>query len=279
MLTILLVAYNHESTISASLDSVLGQQTKYPYVVWIAEDCSSDGTLKICKKYTEKYPSKIKLFSQKNNTKGKHFSRILSTIDTKYFAHLDGDDYWCDSRKLQTALNVLERNPKYITFAHDTLYYDNASSTKKSLVHEIHRTIIKNPVDLYRAPYLHASARIHRNIPDMKDHFRKVQNAGDIFMFYYFLDKGPLYYCDKIMSVYNISGKGSWSKLSVAKQTTAGEVAFYNVNKMLGYRHDKFFSQKIKDVSTLTRLKKLLGTRLGWKTYILLLKGQAAGLN
>ena len=47
-------------SIAKALESVLKQETKYPYEIWLCEDCSTDGTLMICNDYAKRYPDKIK---------------------------------------------------------------------------------------------------------------------------------------------------------------------------------------------------------------------------
>jgi hypothetical protein len=48
----------------------------------------------------------------------------------------------------------------------------------------------------------------------------EVNHFTYLILFYSMLNKGPLYYYDKVMSVYNITGTGIWSKLSKKQQIT-----------------------------------------------------------
>ncbi len=268
ILTVLVLTYNHEDTLEAALDSVLNQKTKYVYEIWIAEDCSTDQTIQICRKYVKKYPNRVKLLAQPVNTKLRHFRDVLCKINTTYLTILEGDDRWCDNKKIQVAIDTLERNPEYVTFAHDTLYDDALTNTKKSLVHDIHQASIKNPVNLHSTPYLHTSARVHRNVLDLKVYFRKFPDVRDIHLFYGYLDKGPLYYHDKIMSVYNINSSGAWNKLPAMEQALQTEAAYYSCNKLLKFRHDSFFTKKVSNIKRLVYAKKILGVKSGWAFYI-----------
>lgn len=269
-LTVIIFTYNHEDYIAKAIDSVLEQETTYPYEIWLCDDCSTDSTLTICIKYAKKYPDKIKLFAQPVNTysspdKVNHVEIALKRVNTKYFCILDGDDAWCDKNKIQCALDILEKNPEYITFAHDTIFNDIVNQTKKSLVHEIYNTEIQNPVTLEKnVLYLHTSSRIHRNVVK----FSKNPDAyADIFLFYIFLDKGPLYYHDEIMSVYNITGRGSWSGMSGADVKKANAIQLYKINKFINYKYDAFFTERIGEIKTLEFLKKIFGKKLGWKLW------------
>jgi glycosyltransferase involved in cell wall biosynthesis len=267
MLTVIILAYNHEATLRAAIDSVLTQNTTYPYRIWLCEDHSTDRTLEVCAEYAKKYPDRITVIAQPTNTGVGHLRDALCRVTTPYLTILDGDDYWCDDEKIQTALDTLERHPEYTTFAHDTWLDDTRRKIRKSLVHDNHKASLESRLDLLTAPYLHMSARIHRNVVD----FSRVPvgtKVFDIHLFYMHLDKGPLYYSDRVMSVYNITGVGMWSKLSEANRQKNTALAFFSLNWLLDYRYDSFFTAKVSRYA-LPTLKKLLGKRLGWNVYLL----------
>ena len=270
LLTVIIITYNHKNSIADAVDSVLEQKTTYPYEIWLCDDCSTDGTTTICSDYANKYPDKIKLFAQPVNTysnKIPHFIIAFRKVKTKYLSMLEGDDAWCDVNKIQTALEILENNPQYITFAHDTLVNDIKQGTKKSLVHEIHKTEIQNPVTFENITYLHTSSRIHRNVfkfPEVRYVYK------DLFLFYIYLDKGPLYYHDKIMSIYNITGTGVWSSLSTTEVNKANALLQYKLNVFFNYKHDAFFTSRIQEGKILRLLKKIFGKNFGWKLWYIL---------
>lgn len=270
LLTVIIFTYNHKDSIAKAVDSILEQKTAYSYEIWLCDDCSTDGTTAICADYAKKYPDKIKLFTQTVNTyssRTTHIEVALKKVNTKYLSLLDGDDFWCDNQKIKIALDFLENNPQYVTFAHDTLFNDVVNGTKKSLVHAVYETEIQNPVTFKNISYLHISSRIHRNIvkfPEGRD------ASSDIFLFYLFLDKGPLYYYDKIMSVYNITGKGAWSGMSIADVNKANALLQYRLNIFFKYKYDTFFTSRIGETKILVFLKKIGGMKLGWELWRIL---------
>lgn len=276
LLTTIIFAYNHEETIAKAINSVLEQKTDYPHEIWLCEDCSTDNTLEICKKYVEQYPDKIKLFAQPVNTfklsrEQNHVYQAFNRIDKKYFCYLDGDDYWCDENKIQVALDALENNPEYTTFAHDTLVKNdqNGTETSLALASGLARAQVKNKITLDKLVhfrcYFHPSARIHRNVID----FSKIPDGllVDTFLLYVFFDKGHLYYCDKIMSVYNITGHGSWSKLSSKEQKKANSELFYKINHFFDYKYDGHFSRMVMKSNILKIFKLIFRKRLGWRLW------------
>ena len=274
-ITILVPTYNQEDSIGKTLDSILEQETKYNYKILIAEDCSTDKTVQICQKYVDKYPDKIELIAQTENTNAEHLRAVLFGITSKYLTILDGDDYWSSPNKLQKAVSFLDKNPNYITFAHDTLYNDKVKKAKQSLVHDIHKATIKNPMTFDNMLYLHTSARTYRNNINLGKAFDGGRPLGDLNLLYLYLNRGPLYYHDEIMSVYNITGKGIWSKLPRQEQVLAEELANYNCNKLLDFQQDEFFTNRAARPGRLRKLKRLLGMRLGWSMYVRIAKAGA----
>lgn len=282
LLTIIILAYNHEGPIAKAIESVLEQKTEYPYEIWVCEDCSTDNTLEICKKYAQEYPDKIKLFAQPVNTfnlppEQNHVHQAFRRLDTKYFCYLDGDDYWCDENKIQIALDILENNPEYSTFAHDTLIKNHLENTEYSFVHDEYKIEIENPVVFgTEAPFLLSSSRIHRHVVD----FSKKNIAVDYLIFFSALEKGPLFYYDKIMAVYNINNKGHWCSLGNKIRELNGMFA-YKLSLLFDFKKDEFCTQKLKWYDNANGLgnkyykrlilcKKIFGTKLGWKIWFVL---------
>lgn len=277
LLTAIILTFNNEDTIERCIKSLVEQSTKYDYEVHIYDDCSFDANLKICNKYFDKYPDKIKLFPQKENTFLKPYKKTqaykaIQNIKTKYFCIIEGDDYWCDENKIEIALDFLEKNPNYVGFAHDTLQSNEFDGSKKSWVHDIAKYKITNPVEFDdRFIFLMTSSRIFRNC--------EFKNCGiwpvDYLVYYYHLSKGPIYYYDKIMAVYTISDKGTFATLDNKKITDMNAMFAFKVVSLLKFRHEKLCTEMLKNYDTmhgvgLKYYKRLLifkiifGNKLGW---------------
>lgn len=113
-ISIAMLAYNHEKFIGKAIESVLMQKTSYTYKIIIAEDFSTDNTREIVLEYKKKYPDKIKLILQdKNVGASQNNGDLLSNLEGKYIAALEGDDYWTDPLKLQKQVDFLEENKDY----------------------------------------------------------------------------------------------------------------------------------------------------------------------
>ena len=114
LVSILMPTYNHEKFISKSIESALSQKTGKIWELLINDDCSTDSTLTIAKKYESRFPDKIKVFSQTvNHGLLENYKFLLEHSHGKYIAILESDDIWSDDSKLEKQVSFLEKNEEY----------------------------------------------------------------------------------------------------------------------------------------------------------------------
>ena len=114
MVDVYVLTYNHEKYIAKALDSILMQKVKFKYRILVGDDCSTDNTRKILKKYKKNHPDIINLFFRDKNVGMKENSRLLhKELKAKYVAVIEGDDYWIDEYKLQKQYEFLEKNSDF----------------------------------------------------------------------------------------------------------------------------------------------------------------------
>jgi glycosyltransferase involved in cell wall biosynthesis len=114
LVSIAMLAYNHENYIREAIESVLQQKTFFNYKIIIAEDFSNDETRKIVLEYQQKHPDIIKLILQNKNVGASQNNiDLLSNLEGEFIAALEADDYWTDPLKLQKQVDFLEANPDY----------------------------------------------------------------------------------------------------------------------------------------------------------------------
>ena len=132
LVSIVTITYNHEPYIRKCIEGVLMQKVNFPIEFIIAEDCSADRTLAICKEYAEKYPDLIKLITTENNVGAiANERRAMKAAKAKYIAFCEGDDYWTDPLKLQKQVDFLEKNPEYSVTFHRCKHYNVVDGTTK----------------------------------------------------------------------------------------------------------------------------------------------------
>ena len=107
-----MVTYNQERYIADAIQSVINQQTDFPFRLIIGEDSSTDGTREICLHYAIKYPETIHLVLHDfNQGLVKNYKSLFDVSTAQYVAFLEGDDYWCNNNKLQMQVEILENDP------------------------------------------------------------------------------------------------------------------------------------------------------------------------
>ncbi|MCL7743684.1 glycosyltransferase family 2 protein [Guyparkeria hydrothermalis] len=120
--------YNHEQYIGDALNGFLNQKTDFPFEVIVYDDCSSDRTAEIIKRYWGKYPQIIKpIFATENQySQGVRVNPeiIFPHAKGRYIALCEGDDFWIDDVKLQRQKDFLDANPEYVVCYTDIQSFD-----------------------------------------------------------------------------------------------------------------------------------------------------------
>lgn len=267
ILTVFLITYNHEKTIRETLDGIVKQKTKYPFVVKILEDASTDGTLAICHEYADRYPSLIQIIAQPVNTRCAHVRvAIDNEITTPYFTFIEGDDYWINDKHLDKAISFLEKNADYNMYASNM--YNKCADFQKDAFESQHLTPEKvgHDISIDNYIYLQTAGRVYRKVFDFKS-LPKGTVESDIYLYYLYLDKGKSYFDHEIDHVYRISNTGSWNSLSSQEKRNAFYDVVYTAGKLLNYRHAKFLVKQLPRCK-IKKLRKIIGPKLTLRIFV-----------
>ncbi len=216
------ITYNHEKFIEASLDSMLMQETNFPFEIIIHDDCSTDKTATIIREYAKKFPHIISpvLATENKYSKGVSvFSPIYEKAVGRYVAILEGDDYWRDDLKLQKQVDFLDNNNNndYVLSYNNSIVIDEDNQLVRK---------IRNPSskDYTRDQMICGEVTISTNTVM----FRKVNLAlenkknilgGDIVLWHVLGRHGKSKYQEEIIySAYREHSGGVWSRLDHAEQ-------------------------------------------------------------
>lgn len=211
MVSVIMLAYNHEKYIRKAIESVLNQKTNFQLEILIHDDASTDRTPMIIKEYEEKYPGIVKATYERENQWSRdlyHFRKIVygQEINGKYFALCECDDYWIDEGKLQKQIDFLETHQEYSMCMTNALMLNVATGETK-------------PVDIFPKEGTYSQeeqikAGLGSNFPatasfvfrtkflkDMPEFFYKSASL-DYPIRQYYADRGNVYYFGEAMSVY-----------------------------------------------------------------------------
>lgn len=114
MVTVVVCTYNQENWIRQTLDSILAQETEYPFEVIIGEDHGTDGTRAICQEYADKYENVKLIPSTENLGVTANWIRCVQAGTGKYIMGCAGDDYWHNPKKIQMQVDFMETHPECV---------------------------------------------------------------------------------------------------------------------------------------------------------------------
>lgn len=214
----LMLTYNHAQYIAQAIESVLSQETEYPFELIVCDDASTDNTQDIIRRYAEKDERVILSLQQRNTKFGKNFADGCSLIRGKYVAFCEGDDYWTSPHKLQKQVSFLEQNPDFTVCAHrvQMLCMNGQPNTQPQFIYKdctADEQRIKNGVfyadeaiDNY---YFQTGSLVLRWIfsKGLPHWFRK-RMMFDHFIFMLHAVEGKIKYFDEVMSIWRRHGGG-----------------------------------------------------------------------
>ncbi len=127
LVSIITPSYNNALFIEETIESVLNQ-TYHNWEMIIIDDCSSDNSIEIIKRYAQKEP-RIKLIINKENI-GVSDSRNRAIKEAKgtYIAFLDSDDSWLP-KKLTKQINLMRRTGTLMSYSSYKTINENSKVT------------------------------------------------------------------------------------------------------------------------------------------------------
>lgn len=198
--SVCIVTYNQEKYIGECLDSLVSQQTDFPFEIIVGDDASSDRTPEIIQGYYEKYPDIITpVLRDINLGPVGNVIDIYKRAKGQYIAHLDGDDMALPE-KLQAQSDALDANSDCSICAHNVWMWDGKLSDRdfsKKLTGKY------DLLDLYcDLPFFAHSSKMFRN--DLQENYWNEFNevALDVTVHIEQTKKGGIYYLQDHFGVY-----------------------------------------------------------------------------
>lgn len=221
-ISILLLTYNHERFVKQALDSILMQKINVSYEIIILDDASTDKTPDILEEYRSRYPEKISLYLRKINsghaTKNSYF--MLSKAKGKYFAFLEGDDYWIDELKIQKQYDILKEHKEYSACTTDLIVVDGENNEISEHVYEPKENNIFTLEDFrhFRIPGMTVTffARNYFEKNEFRILYKADKMMGDITIYMLYALKGDIYQLNEKTSAYRYvcaSGQNNFNSI------------------------------------------------------------------
>ena len=266
VVSIICNTFNHSKYLKRALDSFLNQEVYFDVEILIHDDCSNDCTISIIEEYSKRYPNIIKPIYEKENQYSKGVDILLiqsKRINGKYVALCEGDDYWCDNRKLVNQVEMLEKTNNKMC-VHKVAKCDSLTGKQIGSIPDLKLftgTICKNEflsiiVDKYSfqtSSYL-LDAVEFRKMYSCNIKFIQLMPTGDESIMLYFASISDIDYIDKTMSVYSYLNKGSWStkflnytNIQVGKHKKRCYLAYKEYDKFTHKKYHHILKRRIHD--------------------------------
>lgn len=256
------LVYNHEPYLRQCLDGFVMQQTTFPFVAVVHDDCSTDNSAAILREYAEKYPDIIKpvyetenQYSKRDGSLNRIMAEACGKYGAKYIALCEGDDYWTDPHKLQKQVEFLEAHPEYtMACCNGVIETPSETLSTEEEYQKLDWPYKKGSGDCtleelvrYGGRYMLTAGLVYRN--GLKDNYPlECRNlpCGDYVLKVFAALTGKMYYFEEQMVVYRFqSSTDAWSTRALGKKVEhLGDVAWKHDIHMLaaadrfsGYEH------------------------------------------
>lgn len=158
----ILAIHNNESTIEKCITSLLNQTYKN-FEIIIINDCSTDRTKEVLKKFGCNFKNKIKIF---NNHKilglAASLNKAICLSNGEYLARIDGDDYVVNDR-LEKQVNYLNDNTEISVVGSNAFLIKKNSIIGKTNLNRKKNIFFKSYKYHYPLSIIHPTTLIRRS--------------------------------------------------------------------------------------------------------------------
>ncbi len=128
--SILVPVYNVEKYLEQCVDSLLNQTYTGKYEIILVDDGSTDSSGRICDRYSESHPDKIKVIHKENGGLVSARQAGIAVARGEYSLFVDSDDF-VENNLLETVNNRSERNSAPDMMIYSFRYYSNGKTTER----------------------------------------------------------------------------------------------------------------------------------------------------
>ena len=250
-MSVLLVTYNHAKFVAQALDSILMQRTDFEFEIIAVDDCSTDDTLAILRRYEGQHSRLRVLAAETNLGISRNYQRGFAACRGEFVAVLEGDDYWISPRKLQIMSDFLKRNPVCSFCFHRVIRYD--PHPEKAALYPPQWTAeqLLTVSELASGNFIGGfSTCVYRReiIVGLKPELWEL-DIREWFFNIVVAEYGPIGYVPEILSVYRAHPGGIWSMQPVSYRTSELIRLIESYDPFLEFRFTKQFQSFTQEVS------------------------------
>ncbi len=235
--------YNHSQYIEKAMDGFCMQQTSFPYVCCIVDDCSTDGEQDVIKKYIQEHfdmedqsvsrneetDDYVMTFARHKNNLNCYFAvyflkynhgsirkpkkyYLTEWMKDCYIALNEGDDFWTDARKLQKQVDALDCHPEVDMCACAASMQKDGKEVLRISPENYETTIPIEKVILGGGRFVATNSLIYRS-SILNDSNNAIHLMGlDYFQQIGGSQRGGMHFLPDCMAVYRVGDDGSWTR-------------------------------------------------------------------
>ena len=233
-LSICVSAYNHERYIDECMESILSQQTDFIYEIIVGNDCSTDATEEVLKKYE----NRAQIINRKENLGlCANMYDLFLRARGKYVFDMAGDDYLYDSHVLQKLYDFIENHDEYHSVSAWHCFYSEQEGKMRDLFDE------KTPQEYTLYDFLKSGNGLViyglvRNTfyaeRDINAYLAQgARNNEEIKWYFYILSKGKKYILQENIYVYRYVARADGSNYNSTHSTLDVFKDYYSDVKMM----------------------------------------------
>jgi glycosyltransferase involved in cell wall biosynthesis len=213
LVSIVCLTFNHEDFVGQAIESFLAQKAAFAFEIIIHDDASTDNTATIAREYESRHPELIRLVARTENlysTGARVPAEAFSHARGTFIAFCEGDDYWCDTNKLQQQADFLLKHPGCgVVFTRSKIRYEAANRTvmgrdrtsvaQKHALDALPLLLLDNPytscTSMFRADAVIGYEEVARRLRTTMD---------DYVMWLHIADRHAVGYLGNVTAVYRV---------------------------------------------------------------------------
>ncbi len=206
--SIVTITYNHEKYITDALDSFVMQKTDFDVEIVIADDCSTDDTPQIIKRYAEAYPNIRPILRNKNIGAINNSIEALKAARGDYIALCEGDDYFTDRKKIQRQADFLDSKPSYALCFHPVKVFFESKEAEDSIYPPESDPRFFTTSNLLKGNFIQTNSVMYRK--QKYDNLPTDITFLDWYLHLYHAQFGRIGFINEVMSAYRRHHEGIW---------------------------------------------------------------------
>lgn len=251
IVSVAIITYNQEDNIENALLSVLEQDTNFNYEIIVGDDCSTDKTSEICRKYEQKYPGKVKhIKNEKNLGYINNLLNVFSKCTGEFIAILEGDDLWVSPGKLEDQVRVFRQN-KNLSLCFTNCEVDDPVTPHIKQFFFREGDMVFNLTDCLKQLVTPVSSFMFRRNLFIPPKWFSQLVGYEHNLIYLLAEKGDIYYLNKLTSCRRQTNKGLSTTSERGDRMAISQVK--NLNNLLG-EYSKETRKKVRNIIVHTQI-------------------------